>query len=601
MINFITRFFPSKKKTLEGDYIEQQAITLTPVYRKRAMVETSRKTYATELLDTYYGFGSTYLAGYIKQSITNANIQREMLKIVRCLPLLKFFINSISRVYSTQPSRRFYLDGKEIIKTPKESMDDENAANKAAPEGGDTNKAAAMPKNPEMDDSMDQNMQAGQEEKKPFNPLLNEDKFIYDDELYETLNNLYNDEIITTIKQAERFTNLLNTTVYKVVTDELGCVRMIFLPNDTVQIKPDNANLANAEQIAFIKDVQNYVNNQAVLIPIVENWTKDSKAIVTNPTQAPEGDNDDKDNQAAAEYEKLFGTKKCGSGFAPFVVFRDTGSAMDFWDLKDNDIVSYIKTINMELTELRYLTKFASFGLKYTVNIKHPENGVLDPNGFMDLAVANNSVPGADNGKNFEVGEFKNEGRIDEVIKAIIFNVKMLFSLYNIPLDALISTNSVRSAENKQMDNDELFAVINAQRDIWNKNEQNLFKVLQAVHNRDNDYKIPKGVEMLVNFEEKAGTEKVVDDWLVEIQNNISTALDWLADKNPDLDRDELMELLKSNKEINDNQKEEPLNLNAFTQVDEKGNVIMPKMPKPDPNSDQQGQPPMPNNPPMKK
>lgn len=577
--NIFKRFKPSKKNGKSGDYLEHQPITLTPVYRKRSMTEDQRRLYATELLDTYYGFGSPYLAGYIKQSITNDNIRREMLKIVRCLPLLQFFTNSISRVYATQPTRKFYLDGKEIIKTPAElKKKKDNVVN-------DVKKNVNMDVN-QNDKSVDNanedvNENYEENEDKQFNELLNEDKFIHDDELFEALNNLYNDNITTSIKQAERFTNLFHTTIYKIVTDEKANVKMIFIPNDTVQVKPVNYDPSKAEQIAFVQDTTDVIDNQLAIVPIIENWTKDVKDVPMNQVDKDRLGITDEDNinQAALEYEKLFDTKEADSGFAPFVVFRDVGTSNDFWDQKDNDIVAYIKSINMSLTELKYLEKFTSFGLKYTVNIKAPEDGVMDPNGIINFAVANSAVPGVDNGKNFEIGEFTNAGSIDEVIKSIIFNMKMLFSLYNIPLDALISTNSVRSAENKQMDNDELFAVINAQRDIWNKNEQTYFKVAQAVHNRDNDYKIPKGVEMLVDYAENTSKEKTVDDWLVEIQNNISTAIDWLSDINPDLDRDELMDLLKSNKEINDKQKKEPINLNAFAQMDEEGNLIIPEDP----------------------
>ncbi len=560
--DFITRFFPSKKKVKEGLLQDNQPITLTAVYRKRGMTEQARRAYVTELLDTYYGFGTHYLVDYIEKSISNANIRREMKKIVRCLPLLTFFTNSISRVYLTQPTRKFYLDGKEIIKTPVElSKDNSNQ------------------------DKIDPNT-----DKKPFNELLNEDKFIHNDKLFETLNNLYNDEVTIAIKQAERFTNLLHTTVYKVVTDELGKIKIIFLPNDTVQIKATNSDISKAEQLAFIQDTVNLIDNKSVIIPLVENWSKDEKSIPMNKLDKAEIGEEDNINQAAQEYYNLFGTKEAGSAFAPFAIFRDTGSANDFWDQKNDDIVHYIKSINMSLTELKYLEKFTSFGLKYTVNIKAPEDGVIDPNGIIQFAVANSAVPGMDTGKNFEIGEFKNAGSIDEVIKSIIFNMKMLFSLYNIPLDSLISSNSVRSAENKQMDNDELFSAINAQRDIWNNNEQVLFKVMQAVHNRDNQTnKIPKGVELSINFEEQNSVDKTADDWLVEIQNNISTALDWLSAINPDLDRDELMELLKSNKEINDKQKEAPLDLNSFAQMDENGNLTIPKDPNQN-NSNQDNQ-----------
>lgn len=533
----VNRFFPSSKKIVEGRYVENPAITLTPVTRKRAMTEDERRAYATELLDTYWGFSGDYLAKYIEATISNNNIRKEMLKIVRSLPLLQFFTNSISRVYGTQPVRRFYLDGKEIIKPPVEK----------------TNKSGDA------------------KESETFDKSLNEDKFLHDAELFDTLSNLYSDDILNSIKQSERFTNLLHTTVYKVITNDLGQVRMTFLPNDTVQVESVKSDLSRAEQIAFVQDTVNSIENNTVLIPIIENWSEDTKEIPLTAADKERLDLDEEDNinQAAVEYEKLFDTKQAGSAFAPFVVFRDIGDVSDFWDQKDKDIVDYIKSINMSLTELKYLEKFTSFGLKYTVNIKEPVDRVMDPNGMISFAVENSAVPGVDNNKNFEIGEFKNAGNIDDVIKSIIFNMKMLFSIHHIPLDALISSNSVRSAENKQMDNDELFNVINGQRDIWNKNEQVLFGVLQAVHNRDNDNKIPKGVELLVDYKESNSVDKVAEDWLVEIQNNISTALDWLAADNPDLDRDELMELLSSNKEINDKQKGQPLNLSEFAQSEE--------------------------------
>lgn len=541
--NILSGFFPSRVKTEEGIKKQINPITLTPVIRRRYMTEEQRRAYATELLDTYSGFGKYYIAALVKVTFTNQNIRREMLKVVRCLNLLEFFTNSISRVYATQPSRKFYLDGKEIIKTPAELT--KNEANR---------------------------------EDLPFNEVLNTDKFVHDDDLYEALNDLYNDSVTTAIKQAERFTNLLNTTIYKVVTDELGQIRLVFIPNDTAQVIPSDFDLSSAEQIAFVQDTMSSVTNNIGATALIENWSRDVKDI---PNLNNEGE-EYSTNEAAIEYEKLFDTKDAGSGFAPFVVFRDVGNANDFWDQKDKDNVDYIKSINMSLTQLKYLEDSSSFGLKYTVNIKEPINGVVDPRGITNFAVANNVVPGTDNNKNYEIGEFKNEGRIDDVIKSIIFNLKMLFSLHNIPLDALISTNSVRSAENKQMDNEELFASINAQRDIWNKNEQVNFGVMQAVHNRDNDFKIPKGIEMIVNYSESTTDDKVAEDWMVEIQNNVSTVIDWLADIHPDLDRDELMELLVSNKEINDKQKREPLDINSFTQVDEQGNLIVPKDPEED-------------------
>lgn len=574
IISNIGNFFTKKKQlSVVNDNqkiqpIETQSSTLTAVYRKRVLLESDRIRYMTEVLDCYAGWSLYYLKLSISKSFTSPNIQSEMKKIAKALPLLSYFTNSISRVYATQPVRKFYLDGKEIMKTPKEAIEYEK---EEMP--NETESEQAEPKN---------------DMPKPFDPMENKDKFFFKDELYEALNELYNDDISLALKQAERYTNLVNTTVFKVITDDNKKCKMIFVPNDTIEAFPKKEDYIAARQFTIIRSyatVQSGLPStvQNAIIPVREFWTKDTKKIEEiNPYPAA---NEFEDNEAALESEKLYGTKEIGAAFAPFVVFRDSGCPNDFWDLKNNDIIELIESINLELTELRYLTRYTSFNLKYLINLEVPKDAVVDACGMINLKVQNaglssKSPPGSVDSGNWEVGEFKNDGKIKEVIDSLIFNLKILFSMYSVPLDSIISSNSVRSAESKQTDNDQLYESINAQREIWQKNEQNLFKVLCSVHNRDNDFQIPKGIEIQINYDEKSSTIKTADDWMVEIQNNISTVLDWIADINPDLDRDEIMQLFSANKEINEKNKEEPLNLNAFTSVDEKGNMILPKMPE---------------------
>ncbi len=172
----------------------------------------------------------------------------------------------------------------------------------------------------------------------------------------------------------------------------------------------------------------------------------------------------------------------------------------------------------------------------------------MDPTGFLSFQSASRK-PG--DSENITVGEFENRGKIKEVIESIIFSLKMLYDSYNLPFDSLISTNSRASAESKEMDNEELFAFINSQRDIWSVNEENLFKVMQTVHNRDNVDNVPLGVEMRVNYEEHKTQEKLAEDWMIEIQNNISSVLDWISAENPDLNREELQRLFNNNVTIN--------------------------------------------------
>lgn len=502
----------------------QYITTLGTVKRKKDISDEARRRYATELIDTYYGFGKGYLEERINKTIRNESIKREMFVVARCLPLLQYFVNSISRVYSTQPKRKFFLDGKEIINETLEGFDN-----------------------------------------------LDKNKFVQDTKLFDTLNGLYSDNVINTIKQSEKFTNLLNTTVYKVITNNLGKIELVFIPNDTIQIHYDQYDINKAAEIAFSQNVTIDAENTQNIIPLAEVWNVERKSVPMTAVdrESLRLDNVESENEAAIEYEKLYDNKITDYAFAPFAVFKDSGYSLDFWNQKNADVNDYIKSINMSLTELKYLMKYTSFGLKYTIGLKAPEDGVLDPIGIVDFAEKNSGVPLGDGGKNYDIGEFKNEGRMDEVIRGIIFDMKLLFNMFNIPLDALISTNSVRSAENKQMENEELFSYINAQRDIWTRNEQELFRVMTAVHNRDNDYQLPKGVEMFVNFTEHKSKQKEVEQWLVEIENNVSTVIDWLSEMHPDLDRDELMDLLTSNKSLNQKDMQQSQEINLFNKEDE--------------------------------
>ena len=118
--------------------------------------------------------------------------------------------------------------------------------------------------------------------------------------------------------------------------------------------------------------------------------------------------------------------------------------------------------------------------------------------------------------------------------------------MYDLPFDSLLATKNVMSAENKQVENEALFAYINSQMDIWAENEQNLFKTMIAVYNRDNQ-ELPKGLTLMVNFEKREVQKKLAEDWLVEIQNGVSNICQWIMAENPDLSKDEAQKLYESN------------------------------------------------------
>lgn len=500
--SFFTRNF-TFGKTKEGK--RQQVcvttpITLVSVNRQRNMTDEVRRRYATEQIDSFYGFSIPYLRWLIDTQINNKTIAIEMKSLSIALPLLKKFISSISRVYAQSPVRTFFIDDKQIV--------------------------SELP-----------------------SEIADKSKFIINPELIKTLNSFYNKDVNASIKEAEQLTNLLKTTIYKVITDENNQIRIKFIPNDTVQICQDTTDPSITNDIAFIRD--DFSNDRTFLrnTRVLEQWSQEEKRIPLEKDGEIDKDAfETTPNEAANKAEKLFNTKKIGSAFAPFVVFRESDPANTFWNLKEADTFDFIKNINMALTELRYLIRYASFGLKYIINGKLDPGSTLDPTGILQILSASRK-PG--DSENITVGEFENRGKIKEVIESIIFSLKMLYDSYNLPFDSLISTNSRESAESKQMDNEELFAFINSQRDIWSVNEENLFKVMQAVHNRDNTNNVPKGIELRTNYEEHKTQEKLAEDWMIEINNNISSVLDWISAENPDLNRDELQRLFESNVSIN--------------------------------------------------
>ena len=77
----VNKFFPSKRKEKGQEVVENQTITLTPVVRRKNYLENHRRSYATELLDTYYGFGLDYLKALIKVEVKSKNIQQQMIPI----------------------------------------------------------------------------------------------------------------------------------------------------------------------------------------------------------------------------------------------------------------------------------------------------------------------------------------------------------------------------------------------------------------------------------------------------------------------------------------------------------------------------------------
>lgn len=477
-------------------------IVHNPPSRSSIKIEEERKRLATQLIDTFKGNQEPYLRALIYDRYKDPIFADLRVKYLAPLPILKKLIKNISKIYDRTPIRKFYLDKKEIVRE--------------------------------------------------LNDLMNSNKYVVNPKLLDILEQkFYNNRNDTTLKMAEEYTNLLGDTIFKVKSDDEGNLKLIFLPNDIVSAfsyNIDSKEFKKSAQESNIADIicvyRDEVSKDDVFYnkpTEVEKWTVEKKKVYNDKNAS--------DNEASKQAINYFDSEGyIGYSFAPFVVFRSEHSWGSFWNIKDSDVLKFINELNLKISHKNYLTQTDTDNTKVLIDGEPMENifsdaSVLNQIATKDLANANN--PNAQAPSQAKLQELKTAD-LKKLDEAIMQDMKTLFKMYDLPFDSLLATKNVMSAENKQVENEALFAYINSQMNIWVENEQNLFKTMIAVYNRDNQ-KLPKGLTLMVNFEKREVQKKLAEDWLVEIQNGVSNICQWIMAENPDLSKDEAQNLYESN------------------------------------------------------
>jgi len=483
------------------------------VMRAIILTDEQRRVYATELIDTYRGFGSTYLRTAITASIKSKTIQDAMCNLITPFPLLQTFTDAVSAVYIHQPNRTFSVDGKILVD--------------------------------EIKDGMEKN------------------KYYADKDLKKILDGFYDREFCLRIKESEIYSNLLSTAIYKVNNRE-GKMRLDFVPSDVVTVAEDIDDSTQMNQLYFMRGIGS--NQQQILNPIYEMWTLEKFEVLTGSESVI------KPNRAVEELVKYKGkvsgedgaqetVQHIGSGFPPFVVVRSDLPLDGFWNLKDKDTNDVIKQICIALTEIRYIQRYGAFGLKYSVNAKLPDEPKMDITGWIEFQ-QDDPVPGS-NVKQVEIGELENKAKITELTQSVMDMIRLLFTLKGINSDALTGSKEKTTAESKNLDRKDLVKQITNQEEIWKLNEENIFITLICVYNRDNSSKLPTGLGINVDYpdpeETAADMEKKLNNFLVMIENNFKTSVDWIMEQNPDISEEEAKLLYERNIEFNKETEPEPI------------------------------------------
>jgi hypothetical protein len=482
--------------------------------------DEERKRLATQLIDTFKGNQEPYLRALIYDRYKEPTFADLRAKYLAPLPILKKLIKNISKIYDRTPIRKFYIDGKEIVR--------------------------------ELNDIMDSS------------------KYVVNPALLDILEQkFYNNRNDATLKMAEEYTNLLGDTIFKIKSDDEGNLKLIFLPNDIVSAfsyNIDSKEFKNSAQESNIADIICVYKDEISKDDIfydkpteVEKWTVEKKKVYN--------DKNPSDNEASKEAIKYFDSKGyLGYAFAPFVVFRSEHSWGSFWNIKDTDVLKFINELNLKLSHKNYLTQTDTDNTKVLIDGMFEDNAFSDPSVINTIksTTAERINPTPENQAKIQELKTADLKKLDE---SIMQDMKTLFKMYDLPFDSLLATKNVMSAENKQVENEALFAYINSQMNIWAENEQNLFKTMIAVYNRDNQ-ELPKGLTMMINFEKRDVQKKLAEEWLVEIQNGVANICQWIMAENPDLSKDEAQKLYESNLASNDKETN-----NLFEDEEENENI----------------------------
>ena len=386
-------------------------------------------------------------------------------------------------------------------------------------------------------------------------------KYVVNPDLLDVLEDkFYSHRNSIALKVAEEYTNLLGDTVWKITADDEGGLKMVFIPNDTVgayafdKKKPDQYDKSAKD--TTIADIICIYEDEISKDDIyyqepneLEKWTAEKKTTYGNkePTE----------NEASESTRKYFKNNEkgyIGSSFAPFWIARSEFAWGSFWNVKNVDILHFIDELNVKLSHKNYLFQTDTDNTKILIDGEPVGKTFSDPSvlnqvATKDLSTSNDPSKEAPNQAKLQELKSADLKKLDE---AIMQDFKTLFKMFDLPFDSLMASKNVMSAENKQVENEALFAYVNSQMDIWTENEQNLFKVMISVYNRENEKSpIPSGLSMMVNFEKREVQKKLSEDWMVEIQNGVSNICQWIMAENPDLSKDEAKKMFDSNMAMN--------------------------------------------------
>ena len=277
---------------------------------------------------------------------------------------------------------------------------------------------------------------------------------------------------------------------------------------------------------------------QAITYPILHNVNEvyDTRKLEYAYWDANIYAHFDEDGNIMNEYEH-------GYGVIPFVFTHRENQIDSFFVEGANDIVECNEQVNITMTELQLGLRFQMFGQPYVTGV-YSDKGMKRTGSDQILDLPEGST----------FGIASPGGSIDSVIESVKFQVDLVAQNNHLYVQFAQDGGEVPSGIALKIKDLERFEDYQDDIELWRMYEHELYHVERAIAGY-NGINLPS--ELKLDFIEPEYPKTVQDQILLDnhaLQNNLTTQPEMLVKQNKDLSIEEAREIVKANKQENEQQ-----------------------------------------------
>lgn len=215
-------------------------------------------------------------------------------------------------------------------------------------------------------------------------------------------------------------------------------------------------------------------------------------------------------------------------GELPFIYPYRKKPIEGFWVEGATDIIEANEKVNLSLTLLNYLERYASFKQPYVKGLGLKKQ-VLEAGYSKFLTLEGEG----------EIGLIDLEANLDQIIKSIQFKIELILKNHNLNCE-WGGQGKANSGFQLIVENIDLLDMWKDQVDIWRKHERNLYQKEKMVYKTMTKKTLPERMDVdfaEVKFPINPEEQRAQDDW--DLKHNLTSRLELAKRRSPDTpDRD---------------------------------------------------------------